>query len=145
MKAKTTTLISSVSNVKFRLREAALHVVIIDCRPPAPGIVSDGWRILDRPRMAAVIIRLTRINLTDPVEALVVITIATTLALGNKNVTAIVIIGVVEKPESCKPDLLIAQSQTFSLRDQRWQRRSVLVPTSTNNDVKVCLCRSRSR
>ena len=82
-------------------------VVIIDCRPPEPGIVSDEWRILDRPRMV-VVIHLTRFNLVDSVEALIVITVVITLALGHKNVTAIVNLGLVEKPEICKPVLPIA-------------------------------------
>ena len=48
-------------------------MVIIDCRLSTPGIVSDGWQTLDRPRMV-VIIRLTRFNLSNPIEAPTVIT-----------------------------------------------------------------------
>ena len=69
-----------------------MRLVIIDCKPPAPGIVNGSWRILDRPRVA-VIIRLTSFNLTDRVEGLVVINVIASLTLGHKNVTAIVIIG----------------------------------------------------
>ena len=78
-------------------------VVIIDCRPPEPGIVSDEWRILDRPRMV-VVIRLTRFHLIYSVEALVIIT----LALSHKHVATIVDLRLVNKSEVCKPALPVA-------------------------------------
>jgi hypothetical protein len=78
-------------------------VVIVDCRPPSPGIVSDGWRILDRPHVAAVIIRLARLNFRNPVETLVITITTFVLGLSNQNVSIVGIIGFVDKPESSEP------------------------------------------
>ena len=58
--------------------------------------------------MAAVIIHLTRLNFRNPVEALTIVTVIITLALGDKNVSIIDSIGVVDKPAIIKPIMPIA-------------------------------------
>ena len=54
----------------LRLREAALRLLIVICRPLAPGIVSEGWRAQDRSHVV-VIVRLTRLRFIDPIKTLV--------------------------------------------------------------------------
>jgi hypothetical protein len=78
-------------------------MVIVDCRLPSPGIVSDGWRILDRPHVAAVIIRLTGLNFWDPVESIVTAITIVALGLSNQNVRIVGILGLVDKSESSEP------------------------------------------
>jgi hypothetical protein len=78
-------------------------MVIVDCRLPSPGIVSDGWRILDRPHVAAVILHLARFNFWDPVESIVTTITTIVLDLSNRNVSIAGIIGLVVKPESSEP------------------------------------------
>ena len=67
----------------FRLREAALRLMILYRRPRAPGIISKGGE--PTTDHVVVIVRLTHVHFRNPLKTLVDVV----LSLGYKNVTAI--------------------------------------------------------
>ena len=92
--------------MRLCLREAALHMLILDCRPLEPGIISEARRTPDRPRVV-VLIRFARVNFCNPVELPVVIDLF--LKLGHKDVSVIHELRIVEAAKSCVPILSIAR------------------------------------
>ena len=130
--------VGTISRTKrwFRPREAALRLLIVICRPLAPGIISEGWRAHDRPHVV-VIVRLTRLRLIDPIETVINIVIA----LRHKDVAAVANLGVVVEAKGRVPILPITGPPMLRRSHLNRQRHQMFTPHSSDLNVKILIRR----